>query len=274
MSSYHVDLDARLDHTLDADELDDLLSALHPYGAALSGGIDERLSVSMTIATDNHGPQEATAALEQALRALGGQVQVLTVDQAQVSTEHAKDTQIKDDPRALPHLISVLEVAEQLGVSRQRARTILQTDPAAPIVALQTSLGELYREADIRAWVSTRGQPRPGRRSQEDLEEEASGRARRSLILAGEEIQRRTEDPTAAAEPITLRIHTQHLAPAEVTRTTAAARELNDRGERHRVQVLLVDGLTEEREVRRSLQENAASMTVGPVREAEARACT
>lgn len=248
MSNYHVDLDTRVDHTLDADELDQLLDALHPYGAALSGGLDDRLSVSMTISTPTHTPQDVTRALEQALQLLGEQVQVLTVDQAQVSTEDAKDTQITQDSHALPRLLSVLEVAEHLGVSRQRARTILQTDPAAPRAALQTSLGELYRSTDVCAWASARGRPRRGRRSPDELEQETTDRARRSLILASEEIHRRAQDPATRTDPLTLRVYTRHLDPAALTEITSTADQLNRQGAQLGVHLLLIDDQAEQEE--------------------------
>lgn len=259
MTSYHVDLETRVDHALEPEDLEALLDALHPYGAAVSGGLDDRLSASMTIGTAGTRPQDAAGALQRALQLLDDQVRIVAVERAQVSTEQAKDADLAGHHRRLPRMVTVADVATTLGITRQGARKVLQTDPTAPAPAMSTSLGDLYLQGEIEAWAAARGRPMPGRRSHEDLVREAGQRAHRSLTLADEQIRRRAEDPALQADPLTLRVHTHHLDHTDLAKVTATAEGLNKRGTRHGVQVLLVHDQTAQRETQQDLRATSAA---------------
>ena len=56
-------------------------------------------------------------------------------------------------------LASIVEVAEMLGVSRQRVHQLLRAYDDFPIPVAELAVGRIWRRADVQNWVSTH--PRP-----------------------------------------------------------------------------------------------------------------
>jgi predicted DNA-binding transcriptional regulator AlpA len=64
---------------------------------------------------------------------------------------------MKDD------LVAIPEIAEILGVTRQRASKIIQSYDDFPTPAAELSIGRVWQRADVESWA--RSHPRrPGRR--------------------------------------------------------------------------------------------------------------
>lgn len=240
MNTHHVDLDTRVDHTLGDTELEDLLEALHPLGATVSGGLDERLSVSMTIRTDDAQDDVAVSALQQALRLLRQHVEISVVERAQVSTERAKDHELTT-PAAIPELVATSDIAERLQVSRQAVRKATLTDPAFPAAAVTTSLGQLWRRTDVDAYLETRPTPRPGPRTREEVEQ----RALATLAHAQESIRARAQAPGGRHDPVTYRIDLSPLEPGRGRELQHLARKIHTQGRAHQVAVETL-GLTDD----------------------------
>ena len=50
-------------------------------------------------------------------------------------------------------LVGLTEIAERLGVSRQRADQIVRTDPAFPEPAAVITAGRIWRRSDVERWA-------------------------------------------------------------------------------------------------------------------------
>ncbi len=61
-------------------------------------------------------------------------------------------------------LVSVTEIAELLGVSRQRVNQLIQTYSDFPEPEANLAIGRVWRRAAIEAWIRTHPR-RPGRPS-------------------------------------------------------------------------------------------------------------
>lgn len=59
------------------------------------------------------------------------------------------------------HLVGVHEVAEMLGVSRQRVDRIVATDDSFPTPEAVLAAGRIWKRTDIEAWIKRR---RPSRK--------------------------------------------------------------------------------------------------------------
>ena len=55
------------------------------------------------------------------------------------------------------HLVGVAEIAEMLGVTRQRIHKITLTDPTFPQPEAKLSAGHIWKRADIEAWARRTG---------------------------------------------------------------------------------------------------------------------
>ncbi len=51
------------------------------------------------------------------------------------------------------HLVGVAEIAQMLGVSRQRVNRIVQTHTAFPKPEAELSAGRVWKTSDIDAWI-------------------------------------------------------------------------------------------------------------------------
>ena len=55
------------------------------------------------------------------------------------------------------HLVGVAEIAEMLGVSRQRVNAILKTDPSFPRPEAELSAGRIWLRSAIVDWAKAHG---------------------------------------------------------------------------------------------------------------------
>lgn len=60
-------------------------------------------------------------------------------------------------------LVGVAEIAEMLGVTRQRVNRIVQTSADFPKPVADLSAGRIWRLKDIQIWIKKHPQRRPGR---------------------------------------------------------------------------------------------------------------
>ena len=54
-------------------------------------------------------------------------------------------------------LVGVAEIAEMLGVSRQRVNAIVKRDDDFPVPAAELSAGRIWRRGDVVAWARAVG---------------------------------------------------------------------------------------------------------------------
>lgn len=56
-------------------------------------------------------------------------------------------------------LVGVSEIAEMLGVSRQRVDKISRSDSSFPKPVAEIRAGRIWLQADVRTWASKAGRP-------------------------------------------------------------------------------------------------------------------
>lgn len=133
---------------------DDLLGSVAEIGGVAIGEPGRR-RVETTLTIEADGPAEAVAAAV----ATVGAVIPGTVARTEVMTTEEHDHRLAEP--AFPELVGITEIAEMLGVSRQRASALqaLQTFPA-PVAVLAS--GPIFRRADLSRFESAWDR-RPGR---------------------------------------------------------------------------------------------------------------
>jgi hypothetical protein len=55
------------------------------------------------------------------------------------------------------HLVGVAEIAEMLGVTRQRVNVLAKTDPSFPVPEAELSCGRVWSRAAVVAWADRKG---------------------------------------------------------------------------------------------------------------------
>jgi predicted DNA-binding transcriptional regulator AlpA len=55
------------------------------------------------------------------------------------------------------HLVGVAEVAQILGISRQRVNVIVRTDPLFPRPVVKLAAGRIWNRAEVEAWATDSG---------------------------------------------------------------------------------------------------------------------
>jgi hypothetical protein len=151
-----MDYTVELTITTDAPLAEDQFFEVASYGGAAAGDLGgHELSTTMTISSDDM-PTAAAMAIAQVTAVAPGipsSVEVMTTD------EH--DRRLAEPP--FPELVGISEVAETLGVSRQRASE-LRGQPAfpAPVAVLRAT--PVWRRADLGRFLETWDR-RPGRRA-------------------------------------------------------------------------------------------------------------
>ncbi|MEX5634119.1 helix-turn-helix transcriptional regulator [Parafrankia sp. FMc2] len=58
------------------------------------------------------------------------------------------------------HLMGTAEIAERLGVSRQRVHQIETSDPTFPKPVAELSAGKVWESADVERWIAGRHRPK------------------------------------------------------------------------------------------------------------------
>jgi predicted DNA-binding transcriptional regulator AlpA len=57
--------------------------------------------------------------------------------------------------------VGIAEIAERLGVSRQRVHQLVMTDPTFPPAADDLTAGKVWHETDVLPWIEARLRSRP-----------------------------------------------------------------------------------------------------------------
>lgn len=57
----------------------------------------------------------------------------------------------------VPELVAVAEIAQMLGVSKQRVYQLLDEDDTFPAPADQLTVGRIWRRADVEKWARAAG---------------------------------------------------------------------------------------------------------------------
>jgi hypothetical protein len=156
---YSVVEGVELDSVLTSDQIDQILTALEPHGAAIS--VDQG-SLVLQISVEGVAPMrtldEGRSVIENALRAAG----VMFRDVLELEVRRADSLAFELD-RPEPSLVGVSELAEMLGVSRQRASE-LQTRKGFPSPLANLASGPVWSETSLRrfiqGWKRKPGRPR------------------------------------------------------------------------------------------------------------------
>lgn len=61
-------------------------------------------------------------------------------------------------------LVGIAEIAELLGLSRQRVHVIIRTKSDFPKPVAELSAGKIWMKRDVDAWISRSGRKGPGKR--------------------------------------------------------------------------------------------------------------
>ncbi len=145
-----------------ADRVDDLLEAMAPYHAAASYDA-HGITVQFTIEAPSHGAamEQGSVALDEALGKAGIENAGIFVAQAQ-TMEHLAAEQEQSN---MPELIGVTELAQLLGVTRQRASELARTGSGFPRPLRFLASGPVWDKATIMRYVDRwerrpRGRPK------------------------------------------------------------------------------------------------------------------
>jgi hypothetical protein len=154
-----VTLDVRADRPLSDDEVGDLVDMLAEHGAAVAvAGPVLSVTLSAGAANASSALAEAEDVVTERLGKLG--VQMAGLDAAEILTAEEQDRRLAEP--VLPRLAGVSEVAEMLGVTRQRA-SALTAHPEAPAPVARLASGPVYvwnswqRFAEV--WPRRAGRP-------------------------------------------------------------------------------------------------------------------
>jgi len=159
MEEWSVDVQAVVDPSLadDDEAIDSILDTLAPYGAALSfdqGG--PHVSIQMTLEAEDFmtATQEAVRLIEELpYRIVPTGARTLTV----------ADLQRELDEPAVPDLVGVAEVAEELRVSKARVNE-LQESPSFPEPIARLKSGPIWTRPSLtrflESWERKPGRPR------------------------------------------------------------------------------------------------------------------
>lgn len=145
---------------VDSDDVGDLVAALADYSAA-GGGEGHVYDVTVSVEADDL--TAARAAAEAVQRGAG---EVGLPDWPIVRLEAMTDDEVSADlaEPLVPPLVGVSEIAEALGVTRQRAWSLATKHKDFPDPVLQVSAGPLWLasavEAFERRWTRQPGRPR------------------------------------------------------------------------------------------------------------------
>jgi predicted DNA-binding transcriptional regulator AlpA len=64
------------------------------------------------------------------------------------------------------HLMGTAEIADRLGVSRQRVHQIETSDPTFPAPVAELSAGKVWESTDVERWIAEKRKAEPGRRKE------------------------------------------------------------------------------------------------------------
>lgn len=154
MTNYVVELTIQARHALTQDDLFDVAS----IGGAAGGNVgDRRLTTTLTVrARSCHEAAELGA--ERVLEVVAGEVLA-----ARASTDDEFDRQVEEDA-ARAELAGTAELAELLGVSKQRTSVLAAKHPEFPAPLARLKSGPVWRMADLstfaQGWQRKAGRPK------------------------------------------------------------------------------------------------------------------
>lgn len=131
------------------DAADALMDALDAYAPALQHHADGSTTATLTVEADG-----VLLAAEFAIAAISGAAGAIDVTGVEVLTEEAAAAELARPQ--LPPLAVLSDVARILGVSRQRAVQLAQTDPDFPAPVLELPTGRVYAAAGVEAYARRR----------------------------------------------------------------------------------------------------------------------
>lgn len=159
LANYYMDIDFTASEALTMDRVEDLCDAMKEYYPAVGVSRDQRAgSVALCIEAKN--VPSAMARLDDLLediQSVIGKVQVtsaVAVDEATREAENEKPV--------FPELVTISEIAELAGITRQRAAQIVRKK-TFPVVIAKTGSSLLYDKAAVLRWIEiwprTNGRP-------------------------------------------------------------------------------------------------------------------
>ena len=158
-ATWFIDVDLAADGPLSDDALDALVEAVEPlYGAMSLSGSGTSVGLSIAVEASDYWH-----AVELGKSFLGGTIgEVLSNPVVRSFRVLDESTREKENDRPqFPELISVPDIADLLGISRQAARKhTLKADFPEPLLTPRT--GPLWARAAIESWNENM-QRRPGR---------------------------------------------------------------------------------------------------------------
>lgn len=145
---------------LSDDDIDRLLDAVGPHHGAVSGGEG---SYSLQMDASGETAFEALRAARETLERIADRLDLpdWPVVHAEVMTVAEQQADLAR--LGLPSLVGVAEVADILGVSKQRASTLAREHGDFPAPAVKLASGPVWYEAGVRGFLE-RWERRPGRR--------------------------------------------------------------------------------------------------------------
>ncbi|MGP5700718.1 hypothetical protein ACTXPA_17595 [Glutamicibacter arilaitensis] len=161
MTTWHTHTKLTLPHLLHEDtDLLDLTAHLTEHGVSTT--VDPHnlanITISLTLDAIDHleATQQATA-LQTTGPLAGALITTMTV-----STESDFDTE--QATPSFPELVTLTDIANLAGITRQRTRDLSQKDPSFPPPAITTNSVALYLKASAEAWIlnrnTTNGRPK------------------------------------------------------------------------------------------------------------------
>ncbi len=159
MTEWSIEFEIRGIEPPNDDAVDDLVERLHDY-AAVVAVFPDGYSVRMSTIAD--APEAALAsarsAVAAATRSVG--VPIEPVVRAEVSAEDNLDAELRQP--IMPTLVGVAEIAQRLGVSRQRVSELAGTDQFPEPIA-RLAAGPIWAEPTLLRFVE-QWERRPGRK--------------------------------------------------------------------------------------------------------------
>lgn len=159
---WQVTITVELDQVPTDELMDRLVDDLTEHGAAIGGGAANRptsIGAVMTI-VDETTPADAVragwGALAYALRGY----RIVAWTEAEAITTEAADERL--DTPTIPDLVSGVEAAEILGVSRQRVHQLSAGNPRFPRPVAKLASGSIWLRAGVEGFART-WERRPGR---------------------------------------------------------------------------------------------------------------
>lgn len=162
-TDWTVTVDMDVDTDLTPEHLEDLTDELLDVGGAVSGH-ERRVSAIVTVSQDSGRAIDAASAGRLTVAGALEQVGVAVVADVAVEAMTAAEAAMRLQVPTIPPLMGAAEVADLLGVSRQRVHQLAASHSRFPKPVVQVRMGPLWAAVSIEAFAGT-WERRPGRPS-------------------------------------------------------------------------------------------------------------